>query len=101
MAGDLKRSPREIKILSTMVLSEYSNNFCQINDKRVKTFFIQLQADCFNLYSEKMQNAFDAVKTYIEETNLKKLHDRTKKKSYAQVCLISVFPIIEQQSEHK
>lgn len=87
----MERSQREVQALSTMISSEYFDNICRINDKRVLAFFVQLRSDCFKFYSEKMRTVFGNTKSYMEATDLQKLHKQTKMKCYAQVCLISVF----------
>lgn len=76
--------------LTNTILQCY-NDFCQINGKRLEKFFIQLRADCFNLYSEKMQTAFDAAKLYFEEADLQKLHKNAEDKALAMVCFVD-FP---------
>lgn len=94
-AGDLERSSQEKEVLSEMISSEYLNNICKSNDERISDFFIQLRADCFKSYSDKMQTTFNGKKSHFEATNLQKLHEQTKKKCYAQVCMISVHFLIQ------
>lgn len=75
--------------LTDTILQCY-NDFRQDNDKRIETFFIQLRADCFKLYTKEMQSVLDATKPYYEETDLQKLHRNAENKAMAaMVCLIS------------
>lgn len=87
----MERSPREMEVLSTMISSEYSGNFCSMNESRAEEFFSDLRDDCFNLYTGKMESDFDAKKSDFEGKDLKKLHNKTKKTCYAQVCSILIF----------
>lgn len=84
-AGYLLRCPQEMQALIDTIASEYSGNFCRVNERRVETFFNQLRADCLKLYSQNIQTIFDAAKSYFEDADLQKLHHKEKKKTFAQV----------------
>lgn len=67
-----------------------------MNEGRVEEFFSDLRDECFDLYTEKMQSALDAKDYFFDGKKLKQLHNKTKKKCYAQVCVMLVFWLVEQ-----
>lgn len=55
------------------------------NKKRADTFFDQLCADCFEMYSEKMQKIFADEELIFEEPDLLAIHKTTMDESLALV----------------
>lgn len=75
-----------MQTLIDTISSEYHHNFCTVNEKRAETFFNQLRADCFKLYSGKMRTVFVDEESVFKETDLIEKHNTTKNEALAMVC---------------
>lgn len=85
-AGDSSRTVQERDILTNKIITEYSNKFFKINEKRTYGFFNKLREECYTLYYEKMQNIFEVAKSHFEDTDLEEIFDTVRDESLAMVC---------------
>lgn len=77
----------EIRALGNRILQSY-NNFSTVNEKRAQTFYNQLRADCFEMYSRKMKSIFDDEESIVADADLLTMHIATMNESLALVCSI-------------